>query len=97
MWFEAGVWLAKMYIKGNQKDPLSAFKDDLEKFTLNNAELNMRAHGKLVEINITSPNFPESYAFLMSQLLEGALETFGYKVVESETLRGFIRMQAEAI
>jgi hypothetical protein len=97
IWFEAGVSLAKRYTTGDYDDPLSAFKDDLEKFTLNTAELNIQRIGNLVKINITSPNFPESYAFFMSRLIEGALKTFGYKVVESETLRGFMRIQAEAV
>ncbi len=96
MWFEAGVWLAKRYTTGDYEDPLSAFKQDLEMFTMNAAEFNLQRVGKLVRVSIVGPSFPKSYAFFLLRFFEGAMETFGYKVVEGEALRGFVRLEARA-
>lgn len=96
MWFEAGVWLAKRYTTGDYGDPLLAFKRDLEAFTLNAAEFNLQRVGKLVRISVISPSFPSSYASLLLCFLKGALEAFGYRVVSSEALKGFVRLEAEA-
>jgi len=95
MWFEAGVWLAKRYASGDYEDPLLAFKRDLEAFTLDAAEFNLQRVGKLVRVSVICPSFPMSYAFLLLCFLKGAVEAFGYRVVNSEALRGFVRLEAE--
>jgi hypothetical protein len=94
MWFEAGVWLAKRYTTGDYKDPLLAFKQDLETFAMNVYEFNLQRVGKLLRVSIIGPSFPESYAFFLLRFLEGALETFGYKMVEGEALKGLVRLEA---
>jgi hypothetical protein len=94
MWFEAGVWLAKRYTTGDYKDPLLAFKQDLEAFAMNVYEFNLQRVGKLLRVSIVGSSFPESYAFFLLRFLEGALETFGYKMVEGEALKGLVRLEA---
>jgi len=93
-WFDAGVWLAKRYVTGETDDPFEAFKKDLKDFTWNVPELEVNKKADKVSVRIVSPRFPESYTLLFTSFLEGALETFGYKIDGKEISRGIIRLEA---
>lgn len=93
-WFNAGVWLAKRYVTSEIKDSFEAFKRDLEAFTWNAPEFNREKTEKEVSIRIISPRFPESYTLMYLAFLKGALETFGYKIVDKEVAKGGIRLKA---
>lgn len=93
-WFNAGVWLAKRYVTSEIEDPFEAFKRDLEAFTWNAPEFNIEKTEKQVSVRIISSKFPESYTLLYLAFLKGALETFGYKIVDKEVERGGIRLKA---
>jgi len=93
-WFEAGVWLAKRYATGEVEDAFAAFKKDLEAFTWNALEFTIEKAGEKVSVRIISPRFTESYTVLFTSLLEGALDTFGYKIANKEISRGAIRLEA---
>jgi hypothetical protein len=93
-WFDAGVWLAKRYVTGETNDPFEAFKTDLKDFTWNVPELDMKKTADKVSVRIVSPRLPESYTLLFTSFLEGALETFGYKIDSKEVSRGIICLEA---
>jgi len=93
-WFEAGVWLAKRYSTGSMDDPFEAFRADLEAFTWNAPEITVEKAEDEVSMRIMSPRFTEAYTLLYAAFLEGALETFGYKIAEKEVARGTIRLKA---
>jgi len=93
-WFDAGVWFAKRYVTRETDDPFEAFKKDLKDFTWNVPELDVTKKAGKVSVRIVSPRFTEAYTFLFSSLLEGALETFGYKIGSKEVSRGIIRLEA---
>jgi len=93
-WFEAGVWLAKRYVTAEMESPFEDFKRNLEAYAWNIPELTIEENEKTVSIRMTSPRFSESYAFLYSAFLEGALETFGYQISEKEISTGMIRLKA---
>lgn len=93
-WFNAGVWLAKRYVTSEIKDPFETLKRDLEDFTWNAPEFNIEKTEKQVSVRIISSRFPESYTLLYHAFLRGALETFGYKIVDKEVERGGIRLKA---
>ena len=93
-WFDAGVWLAKRYVTGDTEDPFEAFKNDLKDFTWNVPELEVNKKEDKLSVRIVSPRFPESYTFLFTAFLEGALETFGYKIDGKEVSRGIICLEA---
>ena len=93
-WFDAGVWLAKRYVTGDTEDPFEAFKNDLKDFTWNVPELEVNKKEDKLSVRIVSPRFPESYTFLFTAFLEGALETFGYKIDGKEVSRGIIYLEA---
>lgn len=92
-WFDAGVWLAKRYITGDTKDPFEVFKNDLKDFTWNVPELEVKKKEDKILVRIVSPRFTESYTFLFTAFLEGALECFGYKIDKKEVSRGIINLE----
>jgi hypothetical protein len=93
-WFDAGVWFAKRYVTGETDDPLEAFKKDLKDFTWNIPELDVTKKAGKVSVRVVSPRLPESYTLLFTSFLEGALETFGYKIGSKEVSRGIICLEA---
>lgn len=93
-WFEAGVWLAKRYVTSDVKDPFEVFKRYMEVFTWNAPEFTIERAEKEVSVRMRSPRFPESYTVLFGSFMEGALETFGYKIVGREVSRGGLRLEA---
>ena len=93
-WFEAGVWLAKRYVTADVEKPLESFKRSLEAYAWNVPELKIEEDEKTLSIRVLSPRFPESYTILYSAFLEGALETFGYKISSREVSAGTIRLKA---
>lgn len=93
-WFDAGVWFAKRYVTGETDDPFEAFKKDLKDFTWNVPELDVTKKAGKVSVRIVSPRLPESYTLLFTSFLEGALETFGYKIGSKEVSRGIICLEA---
>jgi hypothetical protein len=94
IWFEAGVWLAKRYVTGEVEDPFAAFKRVLDALTWNAPEFIIERAGNEVSVRIISPRFLESYTVLFASFIEGALETFGYKIAHREVSRGVIRLEA---
>lgn len=93
-WFDAGVWFAKRYVTGETGDPFESFKKDLKDFTWNVPELDINKVTDKVTVRIVSPRFSESYTLLFTSFLEGALETFGYKIDSKEVSRGIISLEA---
>jgi hypothetical protein len=93
-WFQAGVWFAKRYISRGSADAFSVFQRDLLAFTWNAPEFIMEKRGDGVFIRVISPRFSESYTFLFSAFLEGALDAFGYIVAYREVGKGIIRLEA---
>ena len=93
-WFDAGVWLAKCYVTGETNDPFEDFKKDLKDFTWNIPELEVNKEADKVSVRIVSPRFSESYTLLFTSFIEGALETFGYKIGSKEVSRGIICLEA---
>jgi len=93
-WFDAGVWFAKRYVTEETDEPFEAFSNDLKEFTWNIPELEVSNAGDTVSVRTVSPRFTEAYTFLFASFLEGALETFGYKIDSKEVSRGIIRLEA---
>jgi hypothetical protein len=93
-WFDAGVWFAKQYVTGENDEPFEAFKNDLKDFTWNIPELELNKKADAVSVRIVSPRFTEAYTFLFTSFIEGALETFGYKIDDKEISIGIIRLEA---
>ena len=93
-WFEAGVWLAKRYMEVESEEPLEAFKRSLKAYSWNMAEMVIEEENGKISIRIISPRMTETYANLYSTFIEGALNTFGYKIDKKEVSFGNIRIEA---
>jgi len=93
-WFETGVWLAKRYMEVESEEPLEAFKRSLKAYSWNIAEMVIEEENEKISIRIISPRMPETYANLYSTFIEGALNTFGYKIAKKEVSFGNIRIEA---
>ena len=93
-WFEAGVWLAKRYMEVESEEPLEAFKRSLKAYSWNMEEMVIEEENEKISIRIISPRMPETYAKLYSTFIEGALNTFGYKIAKKEVSFGNIRLEA---
>lgn len=93
-WFEAGVWLAKRYMEVESEEPLEAFKRSLKAYSWNMEEMLIEEENEKISIRIISPRMPETYAKLYSTFIEGALNTFGYKIAKKEVSFGNIRLEA---
>ena len=93
-WFEAGVWLAKRYIEVETEEPFEAFKRSLKAYNWNMVEIMINEEDQKISIRIISPRMPETYANLYSTFVEGALNTFGYKIAKKEVSFGNIRIEA---
>ena len=92
-WFEAGVWLAKRYVTGENENPFEEFTTDLKDFTWNIPDLEVYEKANKVSVRIVSPRLPESFTLLFTSFLEGALETFQYTITSKEVSRGIIRLE----
>jgi hypothetical protein len=93
-WFEAGIWLAKLYETSGRRNPLEDLMSDLKRFTWEASEFKVESRGGNFSVHILSPKFPESYTILFASLLEGVLEAFGYKIASKEVSGGIIRLEA---
>ena len=93
-WFEAGVWLAKRYMEVESEEPLEAFKRSLKAYSWNMEEMVIEEENEKISIRIISPRMPETYAKLYSTFIEGALNTFGYKIAKKEVSFGNVRLEA---
>ena len=93
-WFEAGIWLAKRYATSEAEKPFEAFRRSLKAYTWNVPELTIDEDNGMVSVRMISPRLPESYIFLFSAFLEGALEAFGYEISDKEASAGALRIKA---
>lgn len=95
-WFEAGVWLAKRYAAGGDKaqNSLMMFARDLKAYNWNISEFSIEKIGGKLYVHMISPKFKESFTRLFKAFVDGALEGFGYKVIDEEVGRGIIRLEA---
>ncbi|MEM1510654.1 MAG: hypothetical protein QW503_05455 [Sulfolobales archaeon] len=93
-WFESGVLLAKYYAESGLRNPLRELLKDLEALSWNVSEMNMKGDDKAIHLSIRAPKVSEPYVTLLSVMLEGVLTTFGYRVINKEVTRSFIKLEA---
>ncbi|NLE04115.1 MAG: hypothetical protein GX638_04830 [Crenarchaeota archaeon] len=91
-WFDTGVWFAKRYMTSSVLDPVAEFSHDLSLFTWSAPEFRIDRSKIDISITVISPRFSVSYTNLFASFLEGALQTFGYKIVSNDVKQGAIRL-----
>ena len=95
-WFDVGAWFAKRYVAlgGKVGESFRAFVKDLEAFVWNVSEFTVETVKGKVYVRLVSPRFTEAYTYLFRAFIGGALDAFGYRVVEEEVGRGIMRLEA---
>ena len=91
-WFDTGVWFAKRYVTSSVQDPLAEFTHDLSLFTWNAPEFRIDRSKSDIAVRIVSPRFSASYTYMFASFIEGALQSFGYKIVTNDVKQGAIRI-----
>lgn len=91
-WFDTGVWFAKRYVTSIVQDPLAEFTHDLSLFTWNAPEFRIDRSKSDIAVRIVSPRFSASYTYMFASFIEGALQSFGYKIVTNDVKQGAIRI-----
>ena len=94
-WFDAGIWLAKSYVSKGEGEPFPAFKKQLETLVWNTSELDIKEIDDRVIIRVINPRFTESYTYILTSFLEGAIGALGYKDISRDISRGTIRLGAK--
>jgi len=92
-WVEAGEWLAKRYIYEDK--PMESLLNILKAAAWETPEYKIESEEGKVKIQILNMRYPETYAHLYACLIEGILETYGYKTVEKTVSTGKIWIRAE--
>jgi hypothetical protein len=93
-WSDSGAWFAARYATDHGSFSFDQFKTDLLIFTWNAPEFDFKITGDKVSVKVTSPRFTETYTFLFTSFLTGAIQHFGYQLINSEISRGIIRLNA---
>jgi len=94
-WFDSGVWFGSRYATSGNTSCFDQFKSDLTAFTWNAPEFEFNLVKDKMFVKVMSPRFTEAYTFLFSSFLVGALDSFGYQLINKEVYRGIIRLDAQ--
>ena len=95
MWLEMGHWYGK-YFANKREESLEAFREAMELLTFGTSEFSLEEdRGGEVSIACVSERFTPGFTDVLSLLIEGAFEAFGYKRVAKEVSKGIIRLRFE--
>lgn len=89
---EMGHWYGKYYQTKND-DPLDAFKEALQLFTLGTSECNFEYSNRSLTFSFIGEKLTPGYIELFSIFIEELLTVFGYKLNEKEINRGIIKLE----
>jgi hypothetical protein len=92
IWKDMGRWYGKYY-QTKHKEPIAAFKEALELFTLGTSEYNLESSGRDLTFSFLGEKLSPGYIELFSVFIEELLSVFGYKLKEKEINRGIIKLE----
>jgi len=92
IWREMGHWYGKYY-QAKHEDPLSAFKEAMELFTLGSCDYNLENTNRELRFSFIGEKLTPGYIELFSAFIEELLTVFGYKLKEREINRGIIKLE----
>ena len=87
LWYETGQWYGRYY------DDLSKFESSVKKFFWDLSEFKISVKDEHLVLTCLSSKFSEAYTKLFSKFLEGALNTLGYDLDESEASKGIMSLK----
>lgn len=89
---EMGHWYGKYY-QTKHDEPISAFKEALELFTLGTSEYTFEQNNRSLTFSFIGEKLTPGYIELFSIFIEELLQVFGYKLKEKEINRGIIKLE----
>jgi hypothetical protein len=92
IWREMGHWYGKYY-KAKHDEPLAAFEEALELFTLGTSEYNFENSTRKLTFSLIGEKLTPGYIELFSIFIEELLAVFGFKLKDKEINRGIIKLE----
>ena len=92
IWREMGHWYGKYY-QTKHDEPMAAFREALELFTLGTSEYNLDNNNRDLTFSFLGEKLTPGYIELFSVFIEELLSVLGYKLVEKEINRGIIKLE----
>lgn len=91
IWRDMGHWYGK-YFNGKHDDPVDAFRDALELFTIGSSEYDLSASGKELTLSFIGEKLTPGYTSLFTVFIEELLAVLGYKLNGKEIQKGLIKL-----
>ena len=91
-WKEMGHWYGKYY-QAKDDEPIEAFKEALELFTLGSSEYTLEVASRELSFSLLGEKLSVGYLELFSVFVEELFSVLGFKVKEKEIRRGIIKME----
>jgi hypothetical protein len=89
---DMGHWYGKYY-QAKHDEPIAAFKEALELFTLGTSEYTFEQNNRSVTFSFIGEKLTPGYIELFSIFIEELLTVFGFKLKEKEINRGIIKLE----
>lgn len=92
VWREMGHWYGKYY-KAKHDEPIDAFKEALELFTLGSSEYTLELSNRDLSFSLIGEKLSIGYLELFSVYVEELFSVLGFNVKEKEIKPGIIKME----
>ena len=93
LWLETGRWYGK-YFSSKNSDALKAFEEAMGLLTLGNPVFSIdRLNGGKLLVSCVGEQFTDGSTKMYGLFIQGAFETFGWKLVKEDNSKGIIRLQ----
>ena len=92
IWRKMGHWYGKYY-QTKHDEPLSAFRESLELFTLGTSEYSLDIKNRDLTFSLIGEKLSRGYIELFSVFIEELLQVLGYKLKSKEINRGIIKLE----
>ncbi len=92
IWKETGHWYGKYY-EAKHEEPVEAFKDALELFTLGTSEYTFDNGDRRVSLSLVGEKLSEGYLEMFSLFVEELFHVLGFKLNGKEIKSGYIKME----
>ncbi len=92
IWREMGHWYGKYY-HAKHNEPLEAFREALELFTLGTSEYKLENSNRDLTFSFIGEKLTPGYIELYSVFVEELLSVLGYKIKQKEINQGIIKLE----
>ncbi len=86
-----GHWYGK-YFQAKHDEPLAAFKEAMELFTLGNTEYSFEQAQRNLSVSLIGERLTSGYIEVFCVFMEELMQVLGYKAKDKEIRKGLLRM-----